>query len=455
MTNRYLRNITADYITGVVSACEGIRDSLVLINGPLGCKFYHGYASGQSVIKSSELWRLRGELQLSDAMNDQLLRSQYFAGTPQIPGTNLRYEDFIFGTREQLRRALNDMFSERRYALFTVIQAPGTSLLGEALEGELQEISREYDIPYLFVETPQFSENLFLGYDAAMVRLLRQLTAPPTARRADRTRPCVNLFGFYTYARYLEGDVSEVTRLLDLCGIDVNCVAGANCTMEAFRHIPEADANLFFSPERCTETTKFLREAYGMPELDLGGMPVGFDLTERFVRAAAELLHTDCTPALEDIERARARAFYFVGKHMGSGGFPRDLRYAAEGEWSALYGYVDYLSGYLGIAPAAIHPLYTQCGGDGEARLTGLLEQLGLQGALEADFARVHDAIVLGSANSIAEILAYSGNIFGIETMLPASGYVHVLPKTLLGCTGALFLLEQVLNGARLLNAWN
>ena len=89
------------------------------------------------------------------------------------------------------------------------------------------------------------------------------------------------------------------------------------------------------------------------------------------------------------------------------------------------------------------------------SRLTGLLEQLGFRNALEADFAQVHDAIVLGSANSIAEILAYSGNIFGIETMLPASGYVHVLPKTLLGCTGALFLLEQVLNGTRLLNAWN
>ena len=134
MTETYLRNITADYITGVVSACEGIRDSLVLINGPLGCVVYHGYASSHAVVKSSELWRMRGALQLRDAMNDQLLRSQFFAGTPKNPGTNLRYEDFIFGTREQLRRALNDMFAERRYSLFTVIQAPGTSLLGEALE---------------------------------------------------------------------------------------------------------------------------------------------------------------------------------------------------------------------------------------------------------------------------------------------------------------------------------
>lgn len=39
MTNHYLRNITADYITGVVSACEGIHNSLILLNGPLGCKF--------------------------------------------------------------------------------------------------------------------------------------------------------------------------------------------------------------------------------------------------------------------------------------------------------------------------------------------------------------------------------------------------------------------------------
>ena len=116
MTGQYLRNMTADYITGAVSACEGIRDSLVLLNGPLGCRFYHGYASGQSVLKGSELWGLRGELQLSGAMDDRLMRSQYFAGTPQIPGSNLRYEDNIFGTKEQLHRALNDIFSERQYA---------------------------------------------------------------------------------------------------------------------------------------------------------------------------------------------------------------------------------------------------------------------------------------------------------------------------------------------------
>lgn len=455
MTERYLRNITPDYITGAVSACEGIRDSMVLINGPLGCKFYHGYAAGQAIIKEQNLWNLRGELRLTNAMDDKLLRSQYFAGTPQIPGSNLRYEDFVFGTREQLRRALNDIFAERRYALFSVIQAPGTSLLGEALEGELADISGEYGIPFLFVETPRFSENHFLGYDETMARLLRTLLSPGTKTGPRTGRPRVNLFGLYTYQRYLEGDLEELTELLSLCGVDVNCAVGADCSMESFRRIPEADANILLSPERCFETKRFLVDALSLPILDFGCLPVGFDLTERFVREVSGLLGTDCSPALAAIDRARARAFYHIGRQMGSQGFPRELRWAAEGEWSALYAYADYLSGYLGIRPAALHPLYTQCRGDGETRLRALLEGQSCADALTADFSRVKDVILLGSANTIADILNYSGNVFGIETMFPSSGYIHVLPKTLLGCRGALYLLEQILNGTRLLSAWD
>ena len=85
MTDLYLRSTTPDYITGAVYACDGVRDSVVLINGPLGCKFYHGYAAGQSMVRPQELWRLKGDLKIRGAMSDKLLRSQYFAGSPEIP----------------------------------------------------------------------------------------------------------------------------------------------------------------------------------------------------------------------------------------------------------------------------------------------------------------------------------------------------------------------------------
>ena len=454
MTNQYLRNITADYITGVVSACEGIRDSLVLLNGPLGCKFYHGYASGQSVVKASELWGLRGELELTDSMDDRLLRSQYFAGTPQVPGSNLRYEDYIFGTREQLRRALNDIFTERSYSLFTVIQTPGTSLLGEALEGELREISEGFGIPYLFIESLRFSDNSFNGYDETMVRLLELLTPPRPPRPREKGRAPVNLFGLYTYERNLEGDIAELTRLLSMCGAEVNCVAGGNCTIESFQRIPEAELNIILSEERCHETVKYLRERYSTPVLDFGCMPVGFDLTERLVREVAEALHTDCTHALEEIDRARARAFYYMARYAGPNGFSGDLRYAVEGEWSLLYGYVDYLSGYLGIRPVAVHPLHIECGSSYREKLAAVLREFRAEAALETDIMETEDAVVLGNANTILELTARGNNILGIETAVPSSGYINVVPKTHLGCAGALYLLEQLLNGARLLGAW-
>lgn len=104
--------------------------------------------------------------------------SQYCVGSARTPATNLRYTDYIFGTGEQLHRALNDFFAERKYDLFTVIQTPGTSLLGEALEPELDEISSEFQIPHLFIESPAFSENSMIGYDETTVRLMELLCDP-------------------------------------------------------------------------------------------------------------------------------------------------------------------------------------------------------------------------------------------------------------------------------------
>ena len=85
MTNQYLRNSVADHITGAISACEGIRNNLVILNGPIGCKTYYTFSGVDSVVRRSDLWSLRGELQLEDAMDDHLLRSQYCVGSARTP----------------------------------------------------------------------------------------------------------------------------------------------------------------------------------------------------------------------------------------------------------------------------------------------------------------------------------------------------------------------------------
>ena len=191
-----------------------------------------------------------------------------------------------------------------------------------------------------------------------------------------------------------------------------------------------------------------------MPSLDFGCLPVGPDLTERFVREISALLGTDCGPALEETDNTRAKLFYHIARHFGAAGFPRDLSYALEAESSMLYSYADLLSGYLGIRPQALHDLYPKRKSSFKERLSEVCGGELFEKALKADFSKVKDAILLGNANTIAHLLTYSGDIFGIEICLPSSGYVNVLPRTYVGCSGALQLLEQLINGARLLKAW-
>ncbi|MBR3275416.1 MAG: hypothetical protein IKG08_02220 [Eubacterium sp.] len=453
MTDQYLRSTTPDYISGAVYACDGIKDSIVLINGPLGCKFFYGFSAGKCTPRASDLWSIRGATGVSGAMSDTLLRSQYFTGSPHIPATNLRYEDFIFGTAEQLNRAVNDILSLHTWSFLAVIQAPGTSLLGEALEPELAGTAGKAGVPFLYIEAPELSANMDIGYDRTVVSILEKFRKKGS-RSAARKRPSVNVFGLHRYRRHLEGDADELRRLLSLCGADVHCMVCSDCSLDELACLDDADANILLEPECCAETGRYLKENSDLPLIDIGFIPVGPDLTEVFVRKICAALGTDPAEAAADIEQTRARIYYHTARWTAGRGFPQDICYTAEGEASLLYAFADYLTGYLGLKPGALQVNYRKCPENGLAKLENLLKESGYPEAVSKDITAVNNAILLGSANTIAHVLLCNDNVFGIETMCPSSGFIDVVPKTYIGCRGALMLLEQVINGIRLLKAW-
>ena len=445
MTRDYLRNITPDALTGVISAYEGIRGSVVLLNGPLGCRFFHAYAAGQSVVRASELRSTRGDANLRGAMSDELLRSQWFCGASQIPGTNLRYEDNVFGTREQLCNALNTIFSEETPSWLAVIQTPGTSLLGEDLEPDIAVAAKRAGIPWSFEEHPMLSKNLWMGFDDAVTGILRRMKLHATTKR-PRT---VNLIGMSLYQRYFEGDLEELKRLFALCDVEINCVICGNSTMEELARIPSAALNLVLYPERGLQTAHYLKDSLGMDFCCLETPPVGFESTERMLRELGKYLKIDPCNALDDCARARARAFYFLTRMTAAKGIPKDYTYAMEGTYSELIAYMSFLSGYLGMAPACLLPLCTESDCS-RALFERTAAHYNAAKAINTDMADVRDALVLGSANTILALRLQSQDIVGIETSFPSMGYIDVIPKTHLGSRGALFLLEQVLNGMNL-----
>ena len=93
MTQSYLTSITPDSLSGLLFSLEGIRDGVVLLNGPSGCKFYHSSVSDGQMIRSLDF--------------DPLSYPEiWYFGQPHVPCTSIDNGDYVYGSEEKLREIL-------------------------------------------------------------------------------------------------------------------------------------------------------------------------------------------------------------------------------------------------------------------------------------------------------------------------------------------------------------
>ena len=87
------RDIFPDSLTGAILAVEGIRDAAAVLNGPTGCKYFHGAIAEDQLPRAGSF--------------DPLLYSErFYFGQPRVPATYLDSDDYIFGASDKLRRIL-------------------------------------------------------------------------------------------------------------------------------------------------------------------------------------------------------------------------------------------------------------------------------------------------------------------------------------------------------------
>jgi hypothetical protein len=82
-------------------------------------------------------------------------------------------------------------------------------------------------------------------------------------------------------------------------------------------------------------------------------------------------------------------------------------------------------------------------------KLEDFLADIHYQETLKNPVTETPAHILLADGNTIAELKLRGQKFCGIEIALPSLGYVDVTPKSIFGEQGALFLLEQILNGLR------
>lgn len=417
-----------DAFTGSLLAAEGIEDATVILNGPTGCKLYHGHLSDCQYPRASSF--------------DPLSYSEeFYFGQPRVPCTYLEGDDYIAGSTEKLRRILPAIASARE-GLIVIINSPGASLIGDDLVRFIKGAGLSHRC--IAIENAGYSSALCEGYQRTVLEILDWM-------RIERRETCpnkVNIIGMSLYHSNWDSSVEEIKRLLSLLGLQVGSVVCAGTTLEELRLSAEAACNLVICEEYGLDIAHWYERNLSIPYVfSPAGAPVGFEATEICLKFLAAHMGIDSFPATGFIRQERRRQYRKIARFHSLTGLPKGASFAVKADSSIALPLTKWLYNYLGMVPAGI----ISPGGNLRSReaLSGFLNEIGFSEAWNNFPSHEPVDVVLADGHTVKMMREKRLCRAGVEISLPSSGYVNFLPRTYMGISGSLFLLEEILNGLR------
>ena len=464
--------IMPDSFTGAIIAIEGIRDAAVLLNGPTGCKFYHGAVS-------------ENQMPRADLLDPLYYSEEFYFGQPRVPVTYLDDYDYVFGATEKLEKIL-PVVARKGHGLIVVINSPGAALIGDDL---LRFINNaDLPVPCIAMENTGFSQPLFSGFQSAVMAVLSGISVrqpekvhcvrPPEKglllqedgpsglqekivqlpekgalqqeKRAwlpQKRKKYVNLMGISIFHHHWQGNVAELTDLLSTCGITVNTTICAGCTLSDLENMVKAQLNVVVHAEYADALVPFMAERFNMESfVPPGGAPVGFEATASWITGVCDQLDVDPAPALGWIKCARQKSHGALNRFNALTGLPKGATFAVDADASLALPLVTWLYNYLGMVPVSVR---VNAGVPATLdKIKAFLHKIDCDGAWQAEVGQgAPPDVVFGNGAVIARYRLSGRPFTGIEISLPAGTYQHVIPKTYMGPQGCLYLIELIING--------
>lgn len=433
MTENSLTNITADSISGLIFGFEGIEKCIVLLNGPTGCKFYHSATSDNQMIRQAEFDPLE-------------FPELWYFGQPRVPSTYLDKRDYVYGSEEKISDAINFLKKEVNFELLVIVNSPGASLIGDDLERIAQSAIDSEKI--ITIDSPGYSLPLWTGYSKACSMVIEKFSNMSLDQKNNKNNKSVNILGSSIYQRDFNGDLAELERNLNLCGIDINCKLCAGSTLNDIKNLKNADLNIVLDKLYGLESAKLLKSKFKTPYVCNDGLLIGFSAMEELISEVCDRLVTDNGKFWELSQKARAKSYAYLSRVHTLTGLPKGVKFAVHGNLSQCIGYTRFLSKYFGMHADSISAIdITQNDAEQELALENLAKELSFEDALDKYILDTDAQIVFADGQTLAMLKAKHKSFSGIEISLPSLGYIDVIEKTHLGISGGLLLCEQILNG--------
>ena len=219
---------------------------------------------------------------------------------PPVTYTTFQARDLGGDTAELFKTAAREAFERFQPKAMLV----GSSCTAELIQDDPGGLSRALGlpIPVVNLELPSYSKKENWGAAETFYQIVRRIAdpaikpAPRPTSGENRRRPCCNLLGPTALGFRHRDDIVEITRLLDLMGIDVAMVAPMGASPADIAAIGAADFNILMYPETGDTAARWLEKNFGQPCVRT--VPIGHGATRDFIAEIARIAGVDAAPAL-------------------------------------------------------------------------------------------------------------------------------------------------------------
>jgi len=223
---------------------------------------------------------------------------------PPVTYTSFQGRELATNTSELFKTAARDAIERYKPQALLV----GSSCTAELIQDDTGGLARAMNlpIPVVPVELSAFMRKENWGANETFYQLVRALAGPhvpppgtPRPPRAPGQRPRCNLLGATSLGFRHRDDVTEIARLLDRIGIDVNVAAPLGASPADLARLGDADFNVVLYPEVASAAAEWLKRSFGQPAVTT--VPLGIGATLDFIREVATLAGIDPAEALAHV----------------------------------------------------------------------------------------------------------------------------------------------------------
>jgi light-independent protochlorophyllide reductase subunit B len=213
---------------------------------------------------------------------------------PPVTYTTFQARDLGGDTAKLFKSACKEAYDRFQPEAMIV----GASCTAELIQDDPGGLARalQLPVPVIPLELPSYQKKENWGAAETFYQIVRALCPPPAAT-AGRPKNVCNILGPCALGFRHRDDVTEVRKILDLLGIEVNVVAPAGATPADIARLGMAHFNIVLYPEIGETAARWLERNHRQPMINT--IPIGVGATKDFISEVAKVADADPSRALQ------------------------------------------------------------------------------------------------------------------------------------------------------------